>query len=54
VWLVIRQLHAETWGWTIILAALHVLVYGVLIVVFRVVRLAEIRPMMGNLLRAKG
>jgi O-antigen/teichoic acid export membrane protein len=54
VWLIIRQLHAETWGWTIVLAALHVLLYGVLIVAFRVVRPAELRPMVGNLLRAKG
>jgi O-antigen/teichoic acid export membrane protein len=54
VWLIIRQLPVETWGWTILLAALHVLLYGVLIVLFRVVRPAEIRPMVDNLLRAKG
>jgi O-antigen/teichoic acid export membrane protein len=54
VWLIIRQLPEETWGWTIVLAAFHLLLYGVLIVAFRVVRPAEIRPMVGNLLRAKG
>ena len=54
IWLVIRQLPVEKWAWTIAVAALHVVSYAALIVIFRVVRLAEIRPLMGNLLRAKG
>jgi O-antigen/teichoic acid export membrane protein len=54
VWLIIRQLQVETWGWTLALAVLHVAAYAALIVAFRVVRPAEIRPLMGNLLRVKG
>jgi O-antigen/teichoic acid export membrane protein len=53
VWLIFRQLPEDTWVWTIVMAALHVLLYGALIVVFRVVRPAEIRPMVGNLLKLK-
>src|SRR5688572_28568125 len=54
IWLVIRQLQVETWVWTLGLATLHVAAYAALIVAFRVVRPAEIRPLMGNLLRVKG
>jgi O-antigen/teichoic acid export membrane protein len=54
IWLVIRQLQVETWVWTLGLATLHVAAYVALIVAFRVVRPAEIRPLMGNLLRVKG
>ncbi|HEX6791996.1 MAG TPA: oligosaccharide flippase family protein [Candidatus Krumholzibacteria bacterium] len=54
IWLVIRQLQVETWVWTLALAAIHVAAYAALILAFRVVRPAEIRPLMGNLLRVKG
>jgi hypothetical protein len=54
LWLVTRHLPVETWVWTLALAALHVAAYAALIVAFRVVRPAEIRPLMGNLLRVKG
>ncbi|HET6349769.1 MAG TPA: oligosaccharide flippase family protein [Candidatus Krumholzibacteria bacterium] len=54
VWLVIHQVPADKWGWTIGLATAHVVIYAVLIFAFRVVHPAEIRPMMGNLLRVKG
>jgi O-antigen/teichoic acid export membrane protein len=54
LWLVTRHLQVETWVWTLALAALHVAAYAALIVAFRVVRPAEIRPLMGNLLRVKG
>lgn len=54
IWLVIRQLQVETWVWTIALAAFQVAAYAALIVAFRVVHPAELRPLMGNLLRVKG
>jgi hypothetical protein len=52
--LVIRQLEVETWGWTLALATFQVVAYAALIVAFRVVHPAELRPLMGNLLRIKG
>jgi len=54
VWLAIRQLPEDQWVWTVVLAALQVVAYAALILAFRVVRPAELRPMMGNLLRVKG
>ena len=54
IWLVIRQLQVENWVWTLSLAILQVAAYAALIVAFRVVHLADIRPLMGNLLRVKG
>jgi O-antigen/teichoic acid export membrane protein len=54
VWLIISQLPADKWAWTLALAAFHVVLYSALILAFRVVSPAEIRPAMGNLLRLKG
>jgi O-antigen/teichoic acid export membrane protein len=54
IWLVIRQLPVETWGWTVALAAMQVAGYALLIVAFRVIHPAELRPLMVNLLRVKG
>jgi O-antigen/teichoic acid export membrane protein len=54
IWLVIRQLPVETWGWTLALAAMQVAGYALLIVAFRVIHPAELRPLMVNLLRVKG
>jgi O-antigen/teichoic acid export membrane protein len=54
IWLAIGQLPVDKWAWTLALAALHVVLYAALILAFRVVNPAEIRPVMGNLLRLKG
>ena len=54
LWLVVRRLHEPSGGWTIVLAAVHVLLYGLLVWAFRIVRPAEIRPMVGSLLKLKG
>jgi O-antigen/teichoic acid export membrane protein len=54
LWAIIRQLHVEPGVWTIALALLHVVLYGSLVVVLRVVRPAEIRPFVSNLLKMKG
>jgi O-antigen/teichoic acid export membrane protein len=54
LWVIIRQLRVEPGVWMIALAMLHVLLYGSLVVAFRVIQPAEIRPMMTNLLKMKG
>lgn len=54
LWAIIRQFHAPLGGWVIPLAAVHVLLYGLLVWAFRVMQPAEVRPMVGNLLRLKG
>jgi hypothetical protein len=54
LWVIIRQLDAPLGGWAVALAAVHVLLYGLLVWAFRIMRPAEVRPMVGNLLRLKG
>ena len=54
LWAIIRQLDGPPGGWAIALAAVHVALYGLLVWAFRVLRPAEVRPMVGNLLRLKG
>lgn len=54
LWAIIRQLKGPPGGWAIVLAGLHVGLYGLLVWAFRVLRPAEVRPMVGNLLRLKG
>ncbi len=54
LWALIRQLDAPLGGWTVALAAAHVLLYGLLVWAFRIMRPDEVRPMVGNLLRLKG
>lgn len=54
LWLIIRQLHVQPGVWTLALAALHVVLYGSLVVLLRIIRPAEIRPMVSNLLKMKG
>jgi O-antigen/teichoic acid export membrane protein len=54
IWLAINRIPADNWAWTLGLAAAHVVVYAGLILAFGVIRPAEIRPAMGNLLRVKG
>jgi O-antigen/teichoic acid export membrane protein len=53
-WWILRQLDSPPGGWTIAFAAVHVLLYGLLVWAFRVLRPAEVRPMVGNLLKLKG
>lgn len=54
LWAIVRQLDETPGSWTLPLAAAHVLLYGLLVWAFRVMRPAEVRPMVGNLLRLKG
>ncbi|MCI0450776.1 MAG: flippase [Candidatus Latescibacteria bacterium] len=54
LWAVIRQLDSPLGGWTVALAAAHVLLYGLLVWAFRIMRPDEVRPMVGNLLKLKG
>ncbi len=54
LWTIIHQLDDPSGGWIVALAAVHVLLYGLLVWAFRIMRPAEVRPMVGNLLRLKG
>jgi O-antigen/teichoic acid export membrane protein len=54
LWAVIDRLDELSGGWTIALAVIHVTLYGLLVWAFRVMKPAEVRPMVGNLLRLKG
>jgi O-antigen/teichoic acid export membrane protein len=54
LWVVMDRLEEPSGGWTIALAVVHVALYGLLVWAFRVMRPAEVRPMVGNLLRLKG
>jgi hypothetical protein len=54
LWAIIRQFDEPLGGWAIPLAAAHVLLYGLLVWAFRIVRPDEVRPMVGTLLRLKG
>jgi O-antigen/teichoic acid export membrane protein len=54
LWAVVRRVDAAPGYWTLALGAAHVLAYGLLVWAFRVIRPAEVRPMVGNLLRLKG
>jgi O-antigen/teichoic acid export membrane protein len=53
-WAIMGQLDSPSGVWTVALAAAQVLLYGLLIWAFRIVSPAEVRPMVGNLLRLKG
>jgi O-antigen/teichoic acid export membrane protein len=53
-WLVFRRIGSSSGVATVLLAAVHVLLYGLLVMAFRVVRPGEIRPFIGNLLKLKG
>jgi len=52
--LLIGHVAAGHWGMTLALALLHVVLYAALIVALRVIKPAEIRPAIGNLLKLKG
>ena len=54
LWLAIRRIGSFSGLATIALAAAHVIIYGALVMAFRVIRPAEVRPLVGNLLRIKG
>jgi O-antigen/teichoic acid export membrane protein len=54
LWVIMDRLHQPSGGWTIVLAVVHVTLYVLLVWAFRVMRPAEVRPMVGNLLRLKG
>ncbi len=54
LWVVIRQLDEPLGVWTLALAAAHVLLYCLLVWAFRVMGPADIRPMVGSLLKLKG
>jgi O-antigen/teichoic acid export membrane protein len=54
LWLIIRRIGSDSGVGTLALAAVHVLLYGLLIMALRVIRLDEVRPLVGNLLRIKG
>lgn len=54
VWFIVGQLPVNHWAWTIGLAVFHVTLYAALILALRVVKPAEIRPALGNLLKLKG
>ncbi len=54
LWLIFRRLPQPTALETIALAAAHVLLYGLLVWAFRIMRPAEVRPMVGSLLKLKG
>jgi O-antigen/teichoic acid export membrane protein len=54
LWFIVRRIGDDVGAWTLALAAIHVVLYGLLVVAFRVIRPAELRPAVGNLLRLKG
>ena len=54
LWLIVRRLDEPSAVWTVALAAAHVLLYGLLVWAFRIMRPAEVRPLIGSLLRLKG
>jgi hypothetical protein len=54
LWVILRQFDAPLGGWIIAFAVVHVLLYGLLVWAFRVMQPAEVRPMVGNLLKLKG
>jgi hypothetical protein len=54
LWTIIRRFGLDSGLWTVALAAVHVVLYGLLIMAFRVIRPGEIRPLVGNLLKIKG
>jgi O-antigen/teichoic acid export membrane protein len=54
LWVIIRQLDQPLGAWTIAFAAAHVVLYGLLVWAFRVMGPADVRPMVGSLLRLKG
>jgi len=54
LWLVFRRIGSDSGVATVVLAAVHVLLYGLLVLAFRVIRPGEIRPLFGNLLKIKG
>jgi hypothetical protein len=53
LWMIVRRLGADPGVWTVALSVVHVVLYGALVLAFRVIRPADIRPMIGNLLKAK-
>jgi O-antigen/teichoic acid export membrane protein len=54
LWTVFRRIGSDSGLATVALAALHVVLYGLLVMAFRVIRPGEVRPLVGNLLRIKG
>ncbi len=53
LWMIVRRIGSGSGVWTVVLSAVHVVLYGALVLAFRVIRPAEIRPMVGNLLKVK-
>ncbi len=53
LWTVIGRAGLDSSLWTVVLAAVHVILYGLLVLAFRVIRPGEVRPLVGNLLRMK-
>ncbi len=53
LWLTIHRIGLGSGFWIIALAVVHVVLYAALVLAFRVIRPAEVRPMLGNLLKAK-
>jgi O-antigen/teichoic acid export membrane protein len=54
LWLAFRRIGSDSGLATVALAAVHVVLYGLLVMAFRVIRPGEIRPFVGNLLKLKG
>ena len=53
LWTVIRRFHLHSGIWTAVLVVLHALLYGGVVLGLRIVRPAEVRPMINNLLKMK-
>lgn len=53
LWLAIHHIGSGSGIRTVALAVVHVVLYAALVLAFRVIRPAEVRPMFGNLLKAK-
>lgn len=53
LWIVFRRIGSDSGVATVALAAVHVVLYALLVMAFRVIRPGEVRPLMGNLLRIK-
>ena len=53
LWIIVRRFGSDPGVGTVALAAVHVVLYGLLIVAFRVIRPGEVRPLVDNLLKIK-
>ncbi|HEX5132272.1 MAG TPA: flippase [Candidatus Krumholzibacteria bacterium] len=53
LWMIVRRIGSDSGLVTIALAAVHVILYGLMVVALRVVRPGDVRPLIGNLLKIK-